>query len=136
MNENQDVATSKQDVATSNNGTTSEEMMDIVLRVELLESQLLSVLQNTLKALCLLDAHPAKRLIVNLHRLFSLTFWWPTLSHDGKVAWQFVNGTNMDQYHRSRQVLPANFIKSVQKYNVAYPTLSIHVDKTNTHRLF
>ena len=51
LNENQDAATSNQDGATSNHGTTSEDMMGIVLRVELLEPQLLSLLPNKPPAL-------------------------------------------------------------------------------------
>ena len=96
---------------------------------------LLTVLPSTLKALGLFDRHPAKGMITNLHRLFALAFWWPTVSHDGQTAWRLVHGSHMNMYHRTLQVLAANFVKSVSKYSRSHPNLAVHVDKPNTHRL-
>lgn len=94
---------------------------------------ILTVLPSSMKALNIFDDHPAKRMISNMHRLFSLLFWWPHVSHDGQTAWNFVHGIHMNKYHRTLQVLAANFVKSVTSYNRSYPSLSTHVDKPNIH---
>ena len=96
---------------------------------------ILTFLPTTLQALGLLDVLPSKRLLLNLHRFFTLAFWSPSLQHDGEQAWTFVHGDKMDSYHRALQILAANFIKSVEKFAQSYPTLSTHVDRPNIHRL-
>lgn len=96
---------------------------------------ILTVLPSTLQALKLLDQHPAKQIVMNLNRLFSLAFWWPTFNHDGQQAWKFVHGSHMHLYHRSLQILASNFVKSVRTFSKSYSELSRHVDKPNIHRL-
>ena len=96
---------------------------------------ILIVLPTSLKALDLLDSHPAKRLIINFHRMFSFAFWWPSFSHDGHSAWKLVNDSHMGMYHRMLQILAANFVKAVNEYNKIYPGLAVHVDKPNIHRV-
>ena len=96
---------------------------------------ILTVLPTSLKALDLFDRHPAKRLIINFHRMFSFAFWWPSLSHDGHSAWKLVHGSHMGMYHRMLQILAANFVKAVNEYNKSYPGLAFQVDKPNIHRV-
>ena len=74
-------------------------------------------------------------MIINSHRFFSLACWWPSLNADGREAWNFVHGTGIDKYHHSLQVLPANFVKSIEKFSKSYPLLSGLVDRPNTERL-
>ena len=92
---------------------------------------LLTVLPSTLEALGILDQLPSKRLITNLHRFFSLSFWWPVLPFDVLKAWEFVHGSNISMYHRHLKILAANFVKSVDKFHRTYPNLATHVDIPN-----
>lgn len=96
---------------------------------------ILTVLPVVLQSLHLLDSLPSKQLLINMHKFFTLAFWWPNLSTDGESAWHFVHGDGMNNYHRALQVLAANFVKSVAKFSKSYPSLAREVDLPNTHRL-
>lgn len=96
---------------------------------------ILTVLPSTLNALNYLDSLPSTRLLLNLHRLFSLAFWWPSETNDGVKAWQFVHGKRMNAYHRSLQIMSANFVKSADKFIRKYPDLACYIDRPNLHRL-
>ena len=96
---------------------------------------LLTVLPSTMQALGLLQELPSKRLVLNLNRLFSLAFWWPTLHGDGRAAWNFIHGSKMSTFHRSLKALASNFVKSVDKFSRSYPGLATLVDRPNVHRL-
>ena len=84
---------------------------------------LLTVLPSTLEALGILDQLPSKGLITNLHRFFSLSFWWPVLPCDGLKSWEFVHGSNISMYHRHLKILAANFVKSVSYTHLTLPTI-------------
>ena len=96
---------------------------------------ILTVLPPILEGLGVLDKLPSKGMLINIYRLFTLAFWWPTLEHDGESAWRFVHGSGMKTYHRALQILAANFVKSVDKFGKLYPYLACHVDRPNVHRL-
>lgn len=96
---------------------------------------ILTFVPAVLEALGELQDHPAKGMLINLHRFSSIAFWWPSLSCDGADAWSFVHGTGLTNYHRCLKVLAANFVKAVDKFSRQYPDLSHHVDRPNAHRL-
>lgn len=96
---------------------------------------ILTVLPGVLSALNCTDCLPSWKLLVNLHRFFSTVYWWPTSHNDGKEAWDFVHGRRMSQYHRSLQLLAANFVKSAAKFIKYYPDLGCHIDRPNIHRI-
>ena len=96
---------------------------------------ILVVLPTALQALNLLDDLPSKRMLINLHRFVTLVLWWPSIQHDGQLAWEFVHGVRMDAYHNALQVLACNFVKSVNKFYESFPSLACHVDRPNAHRL-
>ena len=96
---------------------------------------ILTVLTSTMESLCLLECHRAKRLIVNLHRFFSLAFWWPSAINDGNNAWDYVHGGRMASYHRALNILSANFVKSADRFIKSNHQLSYHIDLLNLHRI-
>ena len=96
---------------------------------------ILMVLPPTLQALGLLESLPSRRLLINLHRFYSVAFWWPSFHQDGADAWRFVHGSSMSFYHKCLQLLASNFVKSVDNFTKRYPSLSSHVDRHNVHRL-
>ena len=71
---------------------------------------ILTILPSTLESLNLLEELPSKRILMNLHRFFAVSFWWPSLNHDGRRAWDFVHGSRIDSYHRVVQILASNFV--------------------------
>ncbi len=96
---------------------------------------ILTVIPSTLQALNLLEDLPSKRMLVNLNRLFALSFWWPTMNHDGQKAWRFVHGCHIGLYHQALQILASNFVKCVDKFHKSFPSLSCYIDRPNIHRL-
>lgn len=96
---------------------------------------ILTLLPSLLQAMGILDALPTKGMLLNLNRFASLCFWWPHAVSDGIHAWDFVHGKFMSSFHRSLQVLAANFTKSVRSYSKLYPTYARLIDRPNAHRL-
>jgi len=86
---------------------------------------------QTLSVLKLLDNLPSKRLLLNLHRFYTLAFWWPSLRNNGEI----VPGSGMKPHHSALQVLAANFVKSVENFSKLYPSLGTYVDRPNIHRV-
>lgn len=96
---------------------------------------LFCVLPTSLQALGCLDDIPTKNLIIHLHTLTCLGFWWPYLHTDVIQAWDFIHGRDVTMYHNAMYRLSINVVNAVDRYVKRNMSFGKFVDHPNIRRL-